>query len=148
MPERSYVASCAQGDEMFDGDDSTSCYTDASHTDAVLIGFESTAQASAVEVVMSGYTGTVWLRARSHASGGGVDYSSYLSCIGGEYWGNAPGSGFDVSVDVTSAKAAAVFGLGALQDVDCIGIAMSPYHGSPVGVYDPRPYIYGVELLR
>jgi len=142
VPDRSYSANCDDVKNLWDNDDSTYCQTDGIHTDAVLMNFETSVAASGLKVTMSGYTGPLWVRARSSSGEPADDYSSYLNCIGGEFWDNPVNQG-DVEIQVTSAKNTYDIDLGAMQDIDCIAISMSPYHG---GAYDGRPRFYGLSF--
>jgi len=145
VPDRSYSANCDDVQNLWDNDDSTYCQTDGSHTDAVLMNFETSVAASGLKVTMSGYTGTLWVRARSSSGGPADNYSTFLNCIGGEFWDNPVNQG-DAEIQVTSAKNTYDIDLGAMQDIDCIAISMSPYHGGAYDGVDGRPRFYGLSF--
>ena len=151
LTERSFINGCTQSSDnmkLFDKDESTFCSTDASATDAILVGFQTTATASGLRFTMEGYAGTIWGRTRT-SNGQAVDTEGkFSSCIGGSWWDNPTASGAsDVEIKVTSGKATYELSLGGTKTIDCLAISMSDHHGSPNGKYEPQPKIYEMDLF-
>jgi len=131
---------------LFDGDANTYCESDGSHADAIYMAFAETQQISGVKITMTGYTGTVWLRARAddrHIT----HYGGLIGCIGGEFWDRPDQKPSDAMGKVTNGKQTWTFEFEELRDTDCFAMVMSPYAGNPRGVYSPRPRVYEIEFI-